>query len=88
MVHKTESPLKTFDEFAQCFIQQYSYNIQHPVIVLDLCQIKEKSGEPFSIYLQRWRSLYSQYPWQVPKATKIDIFVNTLIPELYFDLRK
>ena len=81
-------PLKTFDKLSQCFIQQYSYNIQHPMIVLDLCQIKQTLGEPFAIYLQRWRSLYSRYPRQVPKAKKINIFVNMLVPELYFNLRK
>lgn len=84
---KLSPPLKTFDELAQHFIQQYSY-IQHPVTVLDIFQIKKKLGEPFAIYLQWWRSLYSWYPWQVLEAEKIDIFVNTLVPELYFDLRK
>ena len=50
---KLTPPLKTFDKLAQHFIQQYSYNIHHPVTVLDLCQIKQKLGEPFAIYLQR-----------------------------------
>ena len=49
---KLGPPLKTFDELAQRFIQQYSYNIEHPMTVLDLCQIKKKPGEPFAIYLQ------------------------------------
>ena len=33
---KLSPPLKIFDELAQHFIQQYSYNIQHHVTVLDL----------------------------------------------------
>ena len=33
---KLSPPLKMFDELAQHFIQQYSYNIQHPMTVLDL----------------------------------------------------
>ena len=85
---KLTPTLKKIEELAQCFIQQYSSNIQHPVTVLDLCQIKQKPGEPFAIYLQRWRSLYSRYPRQVAEAEKIDNFVNMLIPKLYFDLRK
>ena len=39
---KLSPPIKTFDELTRHFIQQYSYNIQHPVTVLDLCQIKQK----------------------------------------------
>ena len=49
---KLSPPLKTFDELAQCFIQQYSYNIKHLVTTLDLCQIKQKQGEVFATYLQ------------------------------------
>ena len=85
---KLSPPLKTFDDLAKCFIQKYSYNIQHHVTMLDLCNIKQKLGELFATYLQRWRSLYSWYPRQVPEAENFDIFVNMLVPELYFDLRK
>ena len=85
---KLTPPLKTFDEISQCFIQQYSYKIQHPITMLDLCQIKQKHGELFATYLQRWRSLYSRYPRQVIEAEKIDIFVKMVILEVYFDLRK
>ena len=37
---KLTPPLNTFDKLAQFFIQEYSYKIQHPVTMLDLCQIK------------------------------------------------
>ena len=33
-------PLKSFNEIAQLFIQQYSSNIQHPITMFDLCNIK------------------------------------------------
>ena len=56
---KLSPPIKTFDELARRFIQQYSYNIQHPMTVLDLCNVKQRVGEPFTTYLQRWRALYS-----------------------------
>ena len=32
--------IKTFDEMANLFIQQYSHNIQHPVNIRDLCNLK------------------------------------------------
>ena len=50
---KLSPPIKTFDGLLECFIQQYSYNIQHLVIVLDLCNIKQKLREPFATYLQQ-----------------------------------
>ena len=53
-----------------------------------LGDIRQNQGEPFATYLQCWRSLYSRYPCQLPKRENIDIFVNTLVPELYYDLRK
>ena len=56
--------------------------------MLDLCNMKQKVGEPFVTYLQRWRKLYSSYPRQLPENEKIDIFVSSLIPELHYDLRK
>lgn len=85
---KLTPPLKMFDELAQWFIQKNSYNIQHLVTMLDFCSIKQKQGEPFVRYLQRWRSLHSRYPQQVLETEKIDIFVNTFVPGLYFNLRK
>lgn len=50
--------------------------------MLDLCNIKQKQAEPFSTYLQHWRSVHSRYPWQIFEIEKIDIFVNTLVPKL------
>ena len=56
--------------------------------MLDLCNMKQKVGESFVTYLQRWRKIYSNYPRQLPEHKKIDIFVSSLIPELHYDLRK
>ena len=56
--------------------------------MIDLATMKQHQGEPFVTYLQCWRSLYSRYPHQLPEWEKIDIFVNTLVPKLYYDLRK
>ena len=47
--------IKTFDEIANLFIQQYSHNIQHLVNIQDLCNLKKKVGEPFLTFLKRWR---------------------------------
>lgn len=49
---KITPPLKSFDELVKRFIQHYSYNISHPITMLDLCNMKQKVGEPFFTYLQ------------------------------------
>ena len=85
---KLSPPIKTFDELARRFTQHYSYNIQQPITMIDLAAMKQHQGEPFATYLQCWRALYSRYPRHLPEQEKIDIFVNTLIPKLYYDLRK
>ena len=56
--------------------------------MIDLAALKQHQGEPFAIYLQRWRLFYSRYPCQSPKREKIDIFDKTLVPNFYYDLRK
>ena len=85
---KLSPPIKTFHKLARRFTQHYSYNIQQPITMIELAAMKQHQGEPFVTYLQCWRSLYSQYPCQLPKREKIDIFVNILMPKLYYDLRK
>ena len=50
--------------------------------------MKQHQGEASVTYLQCWRSLYSRYPLQLSDTEKIDLFVNTLVLELYYDLRK
>ena len=74
------SGIKTFDEIANLFIQQYSHNIQHPVNIRDICNLKQKVGEPFLTFLQRWRQLYTRYSCKIPEIEKLDIFVNNLLP--------
>ena len=48
---KISPPLKYFDDLVQLCIQHYSYNIQHAITMLDLCNIKQKQGESFVTYL-------------------------------------
>ena len=56
--------------------------------MIDLGVLKKHQGEPFAIYLQHWQLLYSRYPRQFPERDNIDIFFNTLVAKLYYDLRK
>lgn len=73
--------IKTFDEIATSFVQQYSHNIQHSVNIRDLCNLKQKVGEPFLRFLQRWRQLYTKYSRKIPETEKLDIFTDNLLPD-------
>ena len=75
------SGIKSFDEIATLFLQQYSHNIQHPVTIRDLCNLKQRHGEPFLTFLQRWQQLYTKYSRKIPKNEKLDIFLDNLVPE-------
>ena len=46
--------IKMFDEIANLFGQQYSHIIQHRINIRDLCNLKQKVGETFLTFLQRW----------------------------------
>ena len=72
--------IKMFDEISNLFFQQYSHNIQHLVNIWDLCNLKQRVGEPFLTFLQRWRQLYTKYSCKIPDMEKLDIFTNNLLP--------
>ena len=75
------SGIKSFDEIATLFLQHYSHNIQHLVTIRDLCNLKQRHGEPFLTFLQRWRQLYTKYSRKIPENEKLDIFLDNLVPE-------
>jgi hypothetical protein len=50
---KITPPINTFEELIKKFISQYSYNIQHQIMMLDLCKEFYFFGEPFINFLQR-----------------------------------
>lgn len=72
--------IRTFDEIANMFIQKYSHNIQYPVNIQDFCNLKQNIGEPFLMFLQIWRQLYTKYSQKIPKTEKLDIFMDNLLP--------
>lgn len=50
-----------FEELIQLFLQKYSYSIRHPVTMIEFCNTKHKTGEPFLTFLQQWRKMLSRY---------------------------
>lgn len=43
--------IKMFEELVKLFLQQYAYNIHNPVSMIDICNVKQKIGEPFLTFL-------------------------------------
>lgn len=52
--------IRTFEELIQKFLAHYSHNIEHDITMVDLCNTKQKPGELFSVFLQRWCQMSSR----------------------------
>lgn len=48
---KLPNGIRSFEELIKLFLQQYSYNIHHPIIMIDLCNARQRTGEPFLTFL-------------------------------------
>jgi len=57
--------IRTFPELAKKSVNYFSYNFEHEISMTDLCNTKQKNGEAFASFLQRWRSLASKLPWLI-----------------------
>jgi len=59
--------IKTFNELLNLFVTHFSYNIEHEISMLDLCNTKQKGGESFTAFHQRWRQLASKCSYHMPE---------------------
>ncbi|GLJ31915.1 hypothetical protein SUGI_0642360 [Cryptomeria japonica] len=84
---KITPPVRSFDELVNKFITQYSYNIQHAITMLDVCNTKQKNNETFMMFLQRWRRMVSRYPRDIPEKEKMEIFIDNLNGEMSYRLK-
>lgn len=55
--------------------------------MLDFYNIKQKNGESFMTFLQRWRCLFNRYPRPVPDHKKMGIFIDNLTSEISYRLK-
>jgi len=79
--------IRTFPKLAEKFVNHFSYNFEHEVSMTNLCNTKQKSGEAFASFLQRWRGLASKLPWPIPEKQLVTMFVANLNQELGFHLQ-
>ena len=79
--------IRSFEELVNKFINQYSYNMQHEVMMKDLCNTKQRNGEAFTVFLQRWRRIFSRYAHPIPKKEKMEIFIDNLNGEMSYRLQ-
>ena len=78
--------IRTFEELIQKFLSHYSYNIERDITMVDLCNTKQKPGELFSVFLQRWRQMSSRRSLQLPERELVEIFISNLNEEMEFHL--
>lgn len=57
--------IRTFEELIQKFLAHYSHNIECDITMADLCNTKQKLGELFSVFLQRWCQMSSRHSLQL-----------------------
>ena len=74
--------IKYFNELVDMCVTHYSYNIRHEVTMLDLCNTKQKNGEPFPTFLKIWHHLLSKYSRIIPQHEKMDILIQILTPDM------
>jgi hypothetical protein len=53
----------------------------------DLCNTKQRNGEDFTAFLQRWGRLFSRYSFPIPKKEKMEIFIENLNGEMSYRLQ-
>ncbi|KAK2374332.1 hypothetical protein QL285_075304 [Trifolium repens] len=75
--------IRTFNDLASAFIQQYSYNSYLAPDRDELRALTQRENESFKEYAQRWRELAAQIrpPLEEKELTKL--FLNTLSPFYY-----
>jgi hypothetical protein len=75
--------IRSFNDLANAFIQQYNYNSYMAPDRDELRALSQKEKESFKEYAQRWRELAAQIrpPLEEKELTKL--FLNTLSPFYY-----
>ncbi len=79
--------ITSYNDLTGKFVAQYSYNIEHYASLSDLCNTKQRNGETFSNFLQRWRHLASRMPYKIEDSNLVDIFIKNLILEMSFHVK-
>lgn len=46
--------IKSWDDLANKFVENYAYNIENDVTIATLCHLTQDEGEPFINCFQRW----------------------------------
>jgi len=51
-LHLSQGSLTTFADLSEKFVRNFSYNVEHELKMMDLCNTKQRNGESFSLFLQ------------------------------------
>lgn len=74
-------------KLAEQFIAHFSYNIDNPMTLMDMSTTKQKEGEYFASFLQRWHSLARRSPCHIMQKEQVDMFIENLVPQIKYALQ-
>ncbi|GLJ07896.1 hypothetical protein SUGI_0076310 [Cryptomeria japonica] len=80
--------IKSWGDLAEAFIQHFSYKIETDISVTTLCNTKQRDGESFSSFLQRWRNLASRCSCEIPQKQMVEMFTQNVNKAIGYELRK
>lgn len=78
------SGIRTFDDLVQEFVSHHAHNIELDASMVDLFNTKQKNGELFSTFFQRWRHLSSRCSFPIPEEQLVEILISNLNEEMEF----
>lgn len=79
--------ITSWGELAELFTSNFSFNIDNPITLMDLCATKKKEGENFTTFLQRWTGLYRRCLSHIPEVEQVDIFNENLVHPIKYPLQ-
>ena len=78
---------RDWKELCSIFIKQYELNSQFEVSLRELQNTTQKSGDPFSDFLTRWREKLAQIKHKPTDSDQLDLAIKVCIPPLASKLK-
>lgn len=78
--------VSSFADLSKQFVKQFSFNLEKDIDTLDLLKEKQRDGETFAKYLQRWRAVISRMKSPPNEKEMVTLFLANAHLELAHDL--
>lgn len=74
--------IKSFADLSEKFVSYFSFNLEKDTDTLDLLKEKQREGETFTSYLQRWCALASRMKTPLKEKDMVTLFVENSHPDM------